>query len=348
MANNGFNTFAACLGCDEKEIWKDYLRATGSLCFLVARDGTYLDFWDSDVTPVLVEPEKFLGRRISDVLPEPAATTCYRSIVEALDSSEVQVVEYNLPIRSETRQFEARVVPTALDHVAVAVREVSGRSPSTSGIDDCRFHALFENVMEPVEVSGQGTVVFVNQAYLNLFGYRSDAEILGRPTNQMVAPASRPLIDLFRAWREADETVPAVFRAQGIRQDGTLIDLEHRVSSYRRGAVLYQIAVLRRVYSDRRVDFGYSRREGRGLAVREARTVGSGTRAESDREKLSNREKQVLKMVAEGKATKEIAGELGISVKTADSHRTHIMAKLGVRNVVQLLRYCVRTGLVEL
>jgi len=55
----------------------------------------------------------------------------------------------------------------------------------------------------------------------------------------------------------------------------------------------------------------------------------------------------VLQLIAEGKTTKEIATLLGVSVKTADSHRTRIMKKLDTHGTAGLVRYAVRTGLVQ-
>ena len=62
---------------------------------------------------------------------------------------------------------------------------------------------------------------------------------------------------------------------------------------------------------------------------------------------LSPRERQVLQLVAEGKTTKEIATVLGVSVKTADSHRTRIMKKLDMHGTAGLVRYAIRTGLIQ-
>lgn len=64
-------------------------------------------------------------------------------------------------------------------------------------------------------------------------------------------------------------------------------------------------------------------------------------------EPLSPRERQVLQLVAEGKTTKEVAGILGISVKTADSHRSRIMEKLDIHETAGLVRYAVRRGLIQ-
>jgi DNA-binding NarL/FixJ family response regulator len=62
---------------------------------------------------------------------------------------------------------------------------------------------------------------------------------------------------------------------------------------------------------------------------------------------LSAREIEVAKLVAEGFASKEIADQLGLSVRTVEKHRANIMDKAGVRDVASLTRYCIHHGLVR-
>jgi DNA-binding CsgD family transcriptional regulator len=62
---------------------------------------------------------------------------------------------------------------------------------------------------------------------------------------------------------------------------------------------------------------------------------------------LTERERQVLVLIAAGKSTKETAKELGISYKTADSHRSRILEKLGVHETASMVRYAIRSGLIE-
>jgi two-component system, NarL family, response regulator NreC len=62
---------------------------------------------------------------------------------------------------------------------------------------------------------------------------------------------------------------------------------------------------------------------------------------------LSPRERQVLQLVAEGKTTKEVASLLGVSTKTAESHRTRIMAKLDIHETAGLVRYAIRNGIIQ-
>ncbi len=64
-------------------------------------------------------------------------------------------------------------------------------------------------------------------------------------------------------------------------------------------------------------------------------------------ERLTAREREVLQLLAEGKTTKDVARLLGITVKTADTHRTRLMAKLGLHSVVELVHYAIRNQLVE-
>lgn len=78
-------------------------------------------------------------------------------------------------------------------------------------------------------------------------------------------------------------------------------------------------------------------------AVVEAYLAGT----ESLPDPLTARERQVLQLVAEGKTTKEIAVILGVSVKTADSHRTRVMQKLNIHETAGLVRYAIRIGLVQ-
>ena len=62
---------------------------------------------------------------------------------------------------------------------------------------------------------------------------------------------------------------------------------------------------------------------------------------------LTPREVEIVKLIAEARTTREIAAELVLSEKTVERHRTNILAKLGMRDRVELVRYAIRRGLVE-
>jgi DNA-binding NarL/FixJ family response regulator len=69
--------------------------------------------------------------------------------------------------------------------------------------------------------------------------------------------------------------------------------------------------------------------------------------ADAPSSRISPRERQIVKLVAESKSNKEVANILQISVKTVESHRANIMEKLGLHSVTELVRYAIRNNIVE-
>ena len=65
-------------------------------------------------------------------------------------------------------------------------------------------------------------------------------------------------------------------------------------------------------------------------------------------ETLSQREHEILKLVAEGKTSREIAERLSISPKTVDTYRSRLMHKIGVKNLAGLVKFAIRHGLISL
>jgi DNA-binding NarL/FixJ family response regulator len=63
--------------------------------------------------------------------------------------------------------------------------------------------------------------------------------------------------------------------------------------------------------------------------------------------RLTSREAEVLQLVAEGSANKQVAAELGISIKTVEKHRQHLMDKLNIHDTAGLTRYAIATGVIE-
>jgi len=107
-------------------------------------------------------------------------------------------------------------------------------------------------------------------------------------------------------------------------KDSATAELELALRSVVRGETYLSPAISRQVVE------GYVQRVGAGA---------------SD-DPLTPRQREVLKRVAEGRSTKEIAFDLGLSVKTVETHRAQIMERLGIHDVAGLVRYAMRTRLV--
>jgi len=109
---------------------------------------------------------------------------------------------------------------------------------------------------------------------------------------------------------------------------GAAQDLVQAIRSAARGEAFLYPSVARSVLQDylKRVETGEDRKRYDGL---------------------TDREREILALIAEGLSNQEIATKLFISIKTVQTHRTHIMEKLDLHNRAQLVRYAIRKGLIE-
>ena len=84
-----------------------------------------------------------------------------------------------------------------------------------------------------------------------------------------------------------------------------------------------------------------------GFLDRERHAVGIERDQDGSPDPLTSREREVIQLLAEGRTSKEVAVTLNLSVKTAETHRTNLMRKLGLHSVADLTRYAVRNGIVQ-
>jgi DNA-binding NarL/FixJ family response regulator len=77
------------------------------------------------------------------------------------------------------------------------------------------------------------------------------------------------------------------------------------------------------------------------------RNAAAGGLPQSLSDRLTSREREIVQLLSEGKSSKEVASDLSISVKTAETHRANIMRKLEIHSVTELVRYAVRNQIIE-
>lgn len=85
----------------------------------------------------------------------------------------------------------------------------------------------------------------------------------------------------------------------------------------------------------------------KAIARKEKKALDSKGRVQVKTISLTPREMEVLQLVAEGSANKQIAALLGINVKTVEKHRDHLMQKLDIHDTASLTRYAIETGVIE-
>ena len=192
-----------------------------------------------------------------------------------------------------------------------------------------RFRELLD--ASPVMVWMSGTdaqCTFFNRAWLEFRGRSLDAE-LGNGWTAGLHPDDRDLcVETYLKAFSARTPFRVQYRVQ--RADGEYAWIENA------GSPLIEDTVF----------VGYM---GTTMDVSERRARTFAPDRESVRLvfALTERERQVLVLIAGGKSTKEAAAQLGISYKTADSHRSRILEKLGVHETASMVRYAIRANLIE-
>jgi DNA-binding NarL/FixJ family response regulator len=139
-------------------------------------------------------------------------------------------------------------------------------------------------------------------------------------------PATKVLV--LSAYHDED-TVRALLKAGAagyLTKDSASGDLVQAIREVKRGNCFFSPAIAKRMRSQWQNSFQKS-----GAAGREGA--------------LSSREGEVLVLIARGYANKQIAGELGISIKTVEKHRQQVMEKLGIHDIAGLTRYSLSKGL---
>ena len=117
------------------------LRTMPDLMFLQARDGEYLDYFAKDPTQFVMPPEDFLGRRMSEVLPEHLNARMQKAFDEASATGEPVGLEYSLPaFGGNCRHYEARVV-TCLNGFLSIVREITDRRHAEEALTQSQLDA---------------------------------------------------------------------------------------------------------------------------------------------------------------------------------------------------------------
>ncbi|HEY1677740.1 MAG TPA: response regulator transcription factor [Candidatus Sulfotelmatobacter sp.] len=158
----------------------------------------------------------------------------------------------------------------------------------------------------------------------------------GLEAGRQILAANAYIAILILTMHDSDNTVREVLRAGArgyVLKSDAGKDLVAAIDALQRQRTFFTTRVSQMVLD------GFLGRQSRGETIEEE--------VDSYGEVLTTREREVIQLLAEGRTSKEVAVTLNLSVKTAETHRTNLMRKLGLHSVADLTRYAVRNGIVQ-
>ncbi len=205
--------------------------------------------------------------------------------------------------------------------------------------------------------------MIVREGLRNLLELEDDLEVVGEAPNGREAVAlvkkippdvvlmdvSMPLLNGLEATRQVLQAVPAtkVIILTAYSDDNYV---KNAMASGAVGFLIKQNSAFEVCRAIREVQNGntfFSPEISRRLEQINPPAVNPLGRRNKKAAQLTSRQMEVLQLIAEGNANRETAKELGISLKTVEKHREHLMAKLGLHDTAGLTRYAISTGIIE-
>ncbi|MBI9069479.1 MAG: PAS domain S-box protein [Salinivirgaceae bacterium] len=121
--------------------------------------------------------------------------------------------------------------------------------------NEIKFRAVFENSIDAIGVSKRGVHIFINQAYVKLFGYNNSDELIDKPILDLIAPNERIKILDYIKKREDEPKNFNIYETKGLRNDGAIFDMEVHVSIYRLNNENYTLVILRDITKRKQAEY---------------------------------------------------------------------------------------------
>ncbi len=119
---------------ESEAIARSLFNAIPDLKLHLSRDGTFLDFDQPGGPSPNTSALDLVGKSVSEFMPEKAAQDTKESVIQALETGEIQVFEYDVPIAEGIHHFESRVVPSGENEVLALVRDITVRKRAEEGL----------------------------------------------------------------------------------------------------------------------------------------------------------------------------------------------------------------------
>src|SRR6056297_3121901 len=150
------------------------LYAFPDLMFIQDSAGTYLDYYASNEDYLYVQPERFIGQKMQDILPKEIYQHLFPLIEKTLATNEVQKGEYELALSGDKRAYEARFSPFDEDRVVAITRDITELKRAEESLQEAnlRLTTVIDGIDAVVYISDMETyeIIFINEYGRRIFG----------------------------------------------------------------------------------------------------------------------------------------------------------------------------------
>jgi len=179
---------------------RSLLTAIPDLIFRVSADGTYLDFYAPNAADTAMPPDRFLGQKLTEVLPAEVASVLQAALTRTIQEKKPREVEYQLNLPMGKAEFEARLVPSGSNEALVIVRNITQQRRDQDTINEkLRFtaevkQAFAKSTLERHENERQHVARELHERVGQLLMvHRMDAELIAR---EIPTPGLRQAADV--------------------------------------------------------------------------------------------------------------------------------------------------------
>jgi len=199
------------------------LNAVPDVMYRINRYGTFLEFKAAKGAASYAPPIEFIGRRIDEMLPAEVAKATTHSVEQVLQTGEVQIFEYQLPIGDDMHSYEARATASGQDEVLLMVRDITKRKQAEEAVRESeqKFRELADLLPQTIfELDMLGNFTFANRQAFESSGYTPEDIARGLNALQLFIPEDRDRVGENMKRRLSGEEFGATEYTE-LRKDGS-------------------------------------------------------------------------------------------------------------------------------
>ncbi|MDA0524079.1 PAS domain S-box protein [Methanococcoides alaskense] len=198
------------------------------ILFHVSADGTILSYNSSECVQLLVEPEYFMGKNISDILPSDVSEKAKSCIKDVMITGDMRDMQYQLQLGGELHDLEATFVLESKDRLIVIIKDVTEQLSTHNKLveSEKKYRLLADNTIDVIwQLDMSLYFTYVNRSVLDVTGYSVD-EVIGSKLSMLFTPEEFGRVISLINNEKCKKGEILSFETYLIRKDGTLLPID--------------------------------------------------------------------------------------------------------------------------